>query len=405
MSRIYKILMMAFSLTVLMFACSEKEEEPTEAELTVRESERRVSFTNAAGSVSVAVTASGTYTATVKTGEDWCTVSDVGNQGFKVNVSENTARAQRTAEIILASPGCTDVEIVVTQLGLEPALIIDNWYKIVSFSRSGGDTVVAVTANGEYTVTVEGNPEWCTVSKVATGFKISVTTNTGTEERSAKITVSMTGTADVEITVIQGATAILSVSDEDKSLGFSVTGGDKTVIVITSGKYDVAVEGNPEWCTLSDTTKSNFKINVSQNFDLDTRSAKIVITIPSQEGVPPVEIVVTQAPAPLKVSPSQITFNSGLAGEETVTVSSKIPGFTFTADIADSWITPEINGATLKLKVDAPPFDGSGRTSRVVVSTGGDSAELYVTQLACLDKSLMGAHYVGDDNRTIFDPG
>jgi hypothetical protein len=410
MSRIFKILMMTFSMAVLMFACEEKEESPTDAELTIREADKRPSFTNAAGSVSIAVTASGTYTATVKSGAEWCTVSDPGNQGFKINVSENTARAQRTAEITVSSPGCTDIEIVVTQLGLEPALIIDSWYRTVTFQRGGGDTVVAVTANGQYTATVETGADWVTVSDVGgQGFKISVAQNAKTIERSAKITIAMTGATNVEITVIQGASASLTITDADKNLFFEVTGGTKTVIpFLTNGEYEVTVEGDPEWCTILDTVRSNFSIIVSRNLEIEERLAKIIITVASQPEVPPVEINVKQEAAVVKVSTPQITLNSVFAHEETVTVSSRAPGFNgsaFTLDPVESWITVTRNGTELKLNIDAPPFDGSGRTSRVVVRIGVDSAEVNVSQAACLDKSLMTPYYVGDDNRTVFAPG
>jgi hypothetical protein len=410
MNSFYKSLITVFSLALLAFACQEnnnnnEEETAAVSGLSIDETDRKLSFGPEGGSLLIAVKASGEYTATVESGQNWCTVSDVTATDFKITVVENTAVARRTAKITVSLSGYPGIEIEVTQLGLEPALIIHDEYKALLFSLSGGDTVIAVTSNGEYSVTVEDGKEWCTVSNVtATNFKISVAANAGFEMRGARVTVSLAKTPGVDIIVTQEQTPLLAVGEEDRVQQFEVSGGSKTIAVTANDAFTVRVEDGKEWCAVSDTAKTDFKISVTSNPASEERTARITLSL---AGAQDIEIVVTQAAASLIVSvePDRLRFNSGFAGEQTVTVSSNGPEFIFTADVDQSWVTTETVDGTLKVKVALNPNSTAinKRTAKITVRvTGADDVEVEVIQDSCLNKSLMSAHYVGDDNRTTF---
>jgi hypothetical protein len=408
MNSFYKSLIIVFFLAFLTFACQENNEEETATAsgLSINETDKKLSFGLEGGSLLISVKASGAYTATVESGQNWCTVSDITATDFKITVVANTVIAQRTAKITVSLSGYPSIEIAVTQLGLEPALIIHDEYKALLFSLSGGDTAVAVTSNGEYTVKVEDGKEWCTVSNItATNFKIAVAANTGSDVRSARVTVSLAKTPDVDIIVTQEPTPLLEVSDEDKVPQFEVGGGSKTITVTANDAFTVRVEDSKEWCTVSDITATNFKVSVTANPAFEPRTAKITVSLAN---APDVEIVVTQAAVSIVISvePNQVAFNSGFAGERTVTVRSNGPQFTFTADASQSWVTAEvIDDATLKVKVASNPNSTASteRTAKVTVRvTGAEDVEVDVIQSASLNKSFMSAHYVGNDNRTLF---
>jgi hypothetical protein len=298
MNRIYRILilMTVFPLTCLMSACEDTGNESSAAAgLSISDTDRQLSFGREGGTLSIAVTAGGAYTATVESGKSWCTVSDITAANFKVTVAENTVIEQRTATVTLSLTGFPDIVIAVTQLGLEPALTVPEQYRILSFSMNGGDSAVVVTANGEYSVTVEDDREWCTVSnRTATGFKLSVAANTGFEQRNARVTLSLAKTPDIDLLVTQAPTPMLLIDDSDMAPQFDVEGGDRTVPVTVNVRYTATVEDGQEWCSVSGITATDFKISVTKNSGFAERTAKIVI---SPEGLPDVrvEITVTQA--------------------------------------------------------------------------------------------------------------
>jgi hypothetical protein len=183
------------------------------------------------------------------------------------------------------------------------------------------------------------------------------------------------------------AVPTLSISAADKSVSFEKDAGSKTIVVTASeGQFTATVEADKSWCTVSDITQSLFKINVTENTDAEARTAKITVSLTGAESV---EITVTQAPtvvelpaAVLMVHPHMFTFDTPLAGEKLTTVTTNRPTYTATVEAGKTWVTTEINGETLKIKVEASEVEAERSATITVHVDGATDVVLTVTQAA-----------------------
>ncbi|KAA6323563.1 hypothetical protein EZS27_027010 [termite gut metagenome] len=177
-----------------------------------------------------------------------------------------------------------------------------------AFGQETGIKFVTVTSNQEFTATP--NQTWVTADVLNTessNLKITVEANTGAA-RSAEITVSAQGVADIKITVNQAAyeeeivdNDILSINAEDENLEIALAGTTKFILVTASKAFTatsnkswveiIIVENNPEY---------NLTIAVGKNLGTE-RTALITL---SAEGLPDVVITVNQA----RTDASEIAF-------------------------------------------------------------------------------------------------
>jgi hypothetical protein len=311
MKNLYKALIMIISVAFITFACEDSEDETpspsTPSGLTISESNRQHSFALEGGSKTVIVIAGDTYTATVESGKEWCTVSGVSSTGFKINVAKNGGIDGRTANITVSMTGYESIVVSVTQIGTDPALIIDSLDRDIVFPGAGEDLLVAVTANGAYTAVVESGKDWVTVSDItAENFKITAA-QTLNEVRTAKITVSLTGAKSVEIAVTQ-----------------------------------------VPWIIFGYPTETEFTVPVSSSKLGSSYTAEIAYTIPPEE----------------------------------------------------PWLSTVIGSSALTIKF--PEYSGVDRTAIITLRSGKVALDIPVTQTSWMNKSLMQAAYVGDDNRTLW---
>jgi hypothetical protein len=341
MRNFFRNVLVISSLALIVFACK-KDDEPVKPELTISAADKAQSFTAAAGSKTIAVTTNGDYTATVETGKDWITVTAKTATGFTINVTENTAYDTRTAKVTLALTGVESIEITVTQIGLAPALVIANTSLI--FEYAAGDTLVPVTTNGEYTVTVASNNPWVTISdKTATSFKINVAKNPTSTGRSATVTVALTGTTlSVEITVAQNLQPVLAVEPSGDIVVNTSLRVEKTLTVRT-------IEGADYTVTVVDSTDT-----APDWVIVEKAGDALAITIEPRIYYPDPNVTPSGQPA----------FVSAELPERKATVTISVDG---------------VDGAT------PVTFD--------------------VIQSAHLDKSKMVEYYLDNDNQTLFgDP-
>jgi hypothetical protein len=121
-------------------------------------------------------------------------------------------------------------------------------------------------------------------------------------------------------------------------------------------------------------------------------------------------------PDVVRTNPQAVTFTSKADAEALVNITSDVLNYTgYDAEVDENitWVKVEkVDANTLKIKV-APDTIRSERTATITVKvTGAQDAKITVTQPAYvpypneveLEKNLMSAHYVGDDNRTTFVP-
>jgi hypothetical protein len=231
LSRLIAIMMMAS----VLFACSKDDEKETVSPvLSVSAADKNLSFAVAGGSKTIVVTANATFAAVVENGKPWCTVSDVTESLFKVNIAANTEKESRTAKIILSLAGAPDVEIGIKQdsvVEVLPPAVLMVMPKMFHFGTPvEGERNAVVTVNRDsYTVTVESGKTWVTTSIDGNNLTIRVAASEVEAEREATITVHADGAEDVVLHVSQAAYVP------------PVTAPNATA------KWTVAAPGNIEW--------------------------------------------------------------------------------------------------------------------------------------------------------------
>jgi hypothetical protein len=257
MRNFFRSVLVIASLALIVTACKKDDPEPVKPELTISEADKSQSFNAEAGSKTIAVTTNGDYTATPESGKDWISITGKTEKGLTINVTEYTGYEPRNAKVTLALTGVESIEITVTQIGLAPALVIDN--TTFSFAYTAVDTLVPVTTNGEYTVTVATDAQsWVTIEdKTATGFRIKVAQNPTSAGRIATVTVALTGsTLTTEITIAQLLQPVLTVEPSGnivvnssletvKVLSIQTLEGAEYIVTVTKAPTDTV-----EWLTL-----------------------------------------------------------------------------------------------------------------------------------------------------------
>jgi hypothetical protein len=175
-------------------------------------------------------------------------------------------------------------------------------------------------------------------------------------------------------------TSSLSIIEADKTQAFEIAGGSKTIVVTATAAFTAVVEVDKDWCTVSDVTESLFKLNVTKNTDAP-RTAIVTLSL---EGAPDVEITVTQAAedAALLINPRMFHFDSPAAAERTATVTTNRSTYTATVETGKTWVTTEINGASLKVKVEESKVEAEREAKIIVHVDGATDVELHVTQAA-----------------------
>jgi hypothetical protein len=265
---------MVFSLSALMFACNGDDNTDTpdnkekEAPYIDYKSATDFWFPWQAGDTVIAVVdVNGAYRATVAEGGGWCTVSDIAVNSFVIHYAENRIAADRTTKITLSLEGVDDIEIVVSQRGPEPELVIDSAYAELTAPYQGLDTAVLVDVNGVYRVEVETGKEWCQIetltdinfafgassSTVPHRFRFSISQNSELEIRSVKVGVLLTyrdSTVRFEFVVNQNPTPILLATPAEETViekagGFPYTFSWRKTGDIPS--YSIAISTNSEF--------------------------------------------------------------------------------------------------------------------------------------------------------------
>jgi hypothetical protein len=229
MNRFNKILIAVFSMALLMVACNDdnsgntgKENEKEDPYLKY-ESDTDFWFSEKKGDTTIAVIdVNRAYYATVAEGGEWCTVSNVSVNYFVINYEENKKAENRTTKITLSMDGVDDIELVVTQRGPHPTMVIDSaLFSEVVAPYMGVDTTVSIiTTNGDYKVEVETGKEWCSpVNLTDAGFKLNIAQNNEIEGREARVAVVLAyrdSTARFEFVVKQAPTPILLTTPQDE---------------------------------------------------------------------------------------------------------------------------------------------------------------------------------------------
>jgi hypothetical protein len=289
MNKCFKFCMIP-SLVFGLWACGDTKEDSV-AVLEIDSAAKSQSFTIDGGDKTVSVKASGAFTVKVEDGKPWCTVSGIKETYFTISVAANTSTETRTAKITVSLEGASSIEVVVTQSPFVVELSVDPASIDLPSSDAAARAVTVTTNRPSYTATVQSDATWLTTSIEGSTLTVSATENTVTQVRSATITVSADGAADVTVTVTQPAyVANLSVSPEAVNFD-SYMSGSKTVTVTTNRpSYTATVQPDAAWLTTG-IEGDVLTLTAAENNNATSRTATVTVSV---EGATDVVVTAVQ---------------------------------------------------------------------------------------------------------------
>jgi len=204
---------------------------------------------------------------------------------------------------------------------------------------AAGSTSFTVSSNSSWTAS--SDQSWCTVTSSGTGngtIIANYTANTGSTQRSATITITVTGLTPQTVTVTQAAPS-LTVTPSNQSVGNS---SGSTSFTVTSNTGWTA-SSDQLWCisTAAGSGSGTITADYEENTLVAQRIATIIVAV---TGLSPVSVTVTQAAAPstLSVTPSNQNV-SDVAGNTTFSVTSNST-WTVSSDQVWCTVTPAGSG-------------------------------------------------------------
>lgn len=276
---------------------------PGPAEASFSGGNLSVNFSSSAGSASVDLTASGSWTASFVNdrAKDWCSIStSEGGRGkatITVSVKENPDYDQRSASINFV---CGDVKrtIVVTQKQKDGLLVTS---KRLDVDQPGGRITVEVKANVSFDYAVSDNAKsWIrpvgTKALTSSVLSFDVAANETVEKREGEIIVTASTGSEVVKVYQAGETATLVLSKNQ----YDLTSEAQEITVEVQHNVDVVMEipTDCDWIVESKTksmSTSSFHLVVSENETFTSRSCRLKFRSPSANLTE--EVVVEQAAA------------------------------------------------------------------------------------------------------------
>ncbi|GHT42961.1 hypothetical protein AGMMS49965_15660 [Bacteroidia bacterium] len=270
-----------------------------------------ISATPAAANYPIAVTSNVSWTATVSSDAEWCTISPTSaiSGTIMVNVTENSTTNSRSA-MITVTTGTETQTVIVTQEAANATLTLDNTE--ISATSAVANYPIAVTSNVFWTATVSSDAEWCTISPtfaIGNGtIMVNVTENITMSSRSAMITVTA-GTATQTVIVMQeAANATLTLDNTEISAMSAAT--NYPIAVTSNVAWMATVSSDAIWCTISPTSaigSGTIMVNVTENTTTNSRSATITVTT----GTVMQTVIVTQEAAAASSEIEMVTVAGG----------------------------------------------------------------------------------------------
>ena len=289
------------------------------------------SFTAAAGSGSVNVTAAGGCAWTAVSNAAWLTVtagaSATANGTVSYSVAANATATARTGTLTIAGQVVT-----VTQAGVPCTYTISATSQ--AFATPGGTGTVTVTAPSGCAWTSSSNASWLTVTSGGSGngtstLTFSVAANTGTTARSGALTI-----AGQTFTVTQANTpCTFTLSATSQSLTGAAGGGTITVTAPSGCAWTSS--SSASWLTVtaggSGTGTGTLTFAATANTGQTARTA--TLTVAGQT------VSVTQAGAPctFTISAASQSFTAA-AGTGSLTVTAPA-GCAWTTTSSAGWLT------------------------------------------------------------------
>ena len=232
-------------------------------------------FTNKSGSQSIAIDATGAWSAS--TSADWITVSpsagEVGKATCLVSVEENTGE-ERVGEVLFHFYEETYI-VSIAQQGTFLTLSTDG----LQFGSTGGKLRVDISSNMRWNATVDDDATWLDVNpKVGEendSLTITADDNPSVESRNGEVLVTPNDRQPLLVSVAQAA-RYLNISTSN--IEFTATGGTSELITIDSDG-DIEVMTETDWITINKVSEKSFNLKVLPNESYGSRNGQVVVSV------------------------------------------------------------------------------------------------------------------------------
>ena len=226
----------------------------------------------------------------------WITVTPskgAGTGTVTVRAAANAQPAGRTATVTVACTGLAEPQTV--SVTMDAASLLTVSPSTLNFAAADAPKQLAVSSNTSWTA--GKSADWLTVSP-ASGtnngtLNVAVAANTGTEQRTASVSVATPGLTPRTVGVTQaGAAPVLSVSPA--ALNLTVAGAPQTFSVSSNTGWTVSA-GSASWLTVAPPSGSGagtVTVTAAPNTAAFARHAAIAVT---GAGVQAQNVDVTQA--------------------------------------------------------------------------------------------------------------
>ena len=257
----------------------------------------------------------------------------------------------------------------------------------LNFSYDGGELPVVISSSGTWTLT--GNASWCSPS-IKSGedgstviFKATAISKNETKERSTSYTLSC-GDASTKIIITQSPRPEFYVSAEPDSLNFKNLGGERSLVVSSSGTWELS--GECDWCTPS--------VRSGENGEAIIFTAKAISNTATEDRN--TSFTLSCGDATAKITITQLTYqNSYYVSTEPDSLTFKPSGGEFSVKVSSSdtwelsgecdWCTPSakngIDGDPITFTV-LPQSETAteDRSTTFILKCGHATAEIAITQ-------------------------
>ena len=192
----------------------------------------------------------------------WLTLSSnsgFGNIDVTMTIADNPSVRERSDTVVFAPTYKKVVKITTKQAGRY--LTVDT--RKISFYYSGGEsTPIAITTDGTCDVTT--NDDWLRIVRYGNSFTVTANSNESKEERTAIVTVALTGLVEgdslcIEIPVVQRGNRPITIDTFPDDLNWNIHDGTHAKVTITGFGPD------EDW---GNTNGTSFSVKVT-SFDSD----------------------------------------------------------------------------------------------------------------------------------------
>ena len=331
------------------------------------DSDKNISVPARYSTYAVGITANATPT--VVTDVTWLSVTNVTSSSFTVNHALNSSNKSRTGKVII-SVGPKSETLTVTQA---PNTITATPGTLEFLPSGDTKTVTVTTASGSWRVDEGSIPNWLTCTQSGSTLSVKALEIGSGLSREASILLKSGGASTI-VYVFQNAYN-LELPETMKT----VTAKSGLFSVGITANATPTVETDASWLTITNVTKTGFKVKHSTNTSAQPRTGVITVKVgPKTE-----TFTVTQEKDAIIIDPVGLDFPPA-GGTKTVTVTIPSGGSwrVFGERFLEDWLHCEKVGNKLKVTVDNIGSNSS-REAQIIIRSGLLEATIYVTQADC----------------------